>query len=205
MNFDEKAKDWDKDPKKVERARVFAEEILRFINKENLTKAIEFGSGTGLVSFQLKERFQAITLADSSPGMMAVLKEKIVNENITTMKTFLIDQSNDLNSLKGFDVIYTLLTLHHIKDIDNAFASFNSSLNKGGYVFIGDLITEDGSFHRNDPEFDGHNGFEREGLKTKLRENGFQPVIDKIFFTIERESENIMKKYPLFLIAAKKL
>lgn len=205
MNFDEKAKDWDKDPKKIERAIVFAGEILQFLDKEDLRLAIEFGSGTGLVSFELKERFKSITLADSSPGMMEVLKEKIVNENITTMNLFLIDQSNDLSSLKGYDVLYTLLTLHHIKDLDQAFASFNSSLNKGGYVFIGDLIIEDGSFHRNDPEFDGHKGFDREDIKARLRENGFEPLVDKIFFTIERESENKLKKYPLFLIAGKKL
>jgi ubiquinone/menaquinone biosynthesis C-methylase UbiE len=205
MNFDEKAKMWDKDPLKLERARIFAKEILGFLENKEVTNALEFGSGTGLVSFQLKERFRSITLADTSAGMMSVLMEKISNEKITTMKPFLVGGGNELNSLKGFDVIFTLLTLHHVMDINNAFSSFNTILNSGGLVFLGDLITEDGSFHRNDPEFDGHKGFEIEDINTTLRANGFVPLLDKIFYTIEREEDNIKKKFPLFLIVAKKI
>jgi 2-polyprenyl-3-methyl-5-hydroxy-6-metoxy-1,4-benzoquinol methylase len=205
MGFNEKAKDWDKDPKKTERARIFAGEILDFTGDKNLTNAIEFGSGTGLVSFQLKDRFRSITLADNSTGMMEVLKEKIRNENITNMKPFLIDSENDLGRLTGFDVIFTLLTLHHIKDIDKLLSAFNASLNRGGYVFIGDLVTEDGSFHSNDPDFDGHKGFEREMLKNRLALKGFITEADKIFMEMEKETNGILKKYPLFFIAGKKL
>lgn len=204
MGFNEKAKDWDKDPKKTERARIFAGEILDFTEGMSLPNAIEFGSGTGLVSFQLKDRFKSITLADNSPGMMEVLKEKIRNENITNMKPFLIDSENELGKLSGFDVIYTLLTLHHVKNIKKTFAYFKSMLNSGGYLFIGDLITEDGSFHSNDPEFDGHRGFDTEILKSWLASNGFESLTDKTFFTIEREHQNTVKKYPLFLLVCKK-
>jgi ubiquinone/menaquinone biosynthesis C-methylase UbiE len=205
MSFDEKAKDWDKDPKKVERAGVFAQEILDCIRGINLPRAIEFGSGTGLVSFHLKDRFKSITLADNSPGMLEVLEQKIKNENITNMKPFLIDSSNNLSRLSGFDIIYTLLTLHHVLDIDRTFDEFNASLNRGGYVFIGDLVTEDGSFHSNDPDFDGHRGFNTGELKKQLTSKGFTVEMEKIFFNIEREVNNRVKKYPLFLLAGKKL
>jgi len=205
MGFNEKAKDWDKDPKKVERAGIFAQEILGFTVDKNLPNAIEFGSGTGLVSFQLRERFKSITLADNSPGMMEVLKEKIRNENITNMKPFLIDSENDLSMLTGFDVIFTLLTLHHIKDIEKLFWAFFASLNRGGYLFIGDLVTEDGSFHGKDTDFDGHKGFDREMLKNRLALKGFATEADKIFMEMEKENNGILKKYPLFFMAAKKL
>lgn len=204
MGFDEKARDWDKDPRKVERAGIFAREILDFTGNRNLLNAIEFGSGTGLVSFQLKERFKSITLADNSEGMMEVLKEKIRNENITNMKPFLIDSENDLGMLSGLDVIFTLLTLHHVKDIDKTLSSFNASLNRGGYLFIGDLVTEDGSFHSNDPDFDGHKGFDREALKKQLLTKGFAAEADKIFMAMEKENNGVLKKYPLFFLAGKK-
>ena len=116
MNFDQKAKDWDKDPQKIERARVFATEINKFLGDNKIDNALEFGSGTGLVSFQLKDRFKAITLADNSAGMMEVLKEKIKKEKISNMIPLLIDIFKNYNKLSGIEIIYTLLTLHHIKD-----------------------------------------------------------------------------------------
>jgi ubiquinone/menaquinone biosynthesis C-methylase UbiE len=205
MSFDLKAKDWDKDPQKVERARVFAGEITKFLGKKKLSEALEFGSGTGLVSFQLKDRFRTITLADTSQGMMEVLTEKIRNEKILNMKPLLLDIFKDKNELSDFDIIYTLLVLHHIQDISKAFEVFKKLLKPGGYICIGDLITEDGTFHHKDPGFDGHKGFDTAELTKMLTKHGFRIEANMIFTVIEREYNLEMKKYPLFLIIGKKL
>jgi ubiquinone/menaquinone biosynthesis C-methylase UbiE len=205
MNFDLKARDWDKDPLKVERARVFAGEIIKFIGKKKITSALEFGSGTGLVSFQLKDHFKSITLADNSQGMTEVLTEKIKNEKILNMKPLFIDLFKDKNELSGFDIIYTLLALHHIRDINRTFEVFYRLLKPGGYVCIGDLVTESGSFHNNDRDFDGHNGFETKELKEKLVSKGFKVEFDSIFTEIVKEYKNEIRKYPLFLLIGKKL
>jgi ubiquinone/menaquinone biosynthesis C-methylase UbiE len=205
MNFDQKARDWDKDPQRLERAKLFANEIIRFLGNKKILNALEFGSGTGLVSFQLKDRFKTITLADNSAGMIEVLTEKIRNENISNMTPRLVDVFVDKNGLSGFNLIYTLLTLHHLKDIPETLEIFNSMLNAGGYVCIGDLVTEDGSFHHNDPEFDGHRGFDQDELKRQLITNGFKIEFETIFTLIEREHNGIMKKYPLFILIGKKV
>ena len=205
MDFNQRAKDWDKDPKREERAKAFAGEILEFLGNKNLRNAIEFGSGTGLVSFRMKDRFETITLADNSSGMMEVLVEKIRMEKIVNMKPFLIDDINNLARLSGFDIIYTLLTLHHVKNIDSLLNDFSSVLLTGGYVCLGDLITEDGSFHHKDPDFDGHNGFDPEWIKALLTSKGFRIELEKIFFVIEKEYDSEIKNYPLFLIIGKKL
>jgi len=205
MNFDQKAKDWDKDPQRVERARVFANEIIKFLGDRKPENAMEFGSGTGLVSFWLKDNFKSITLADNSAGMMEVLNEKIKKENISNMKPLLLDIFMGKPDLSDFDIIYTLLTLHHIKDIDKTFAIFNSMLSPGGYVCIGDLVTEDGSFHHKDPEFDGHKGFDPVNMKNLISKNGFKIEVNKTFFVIEKEYHNALKKYPMFIIIAKKV
>ena len=204
MNFDEKARDWDKDPGKIERSKIFAREIIEYTGGEKLQKALEFGSGTGLASFHLKDAFKSITLADTSEGMLEVLKEKISNEKINNMTPVLIDASRGLSGLEGFDIIFTLLVLHHVKDLDRTFADFYSSLNPGGIIFIGDLITEDGSFHYKDPEFDGYLGFNPEELRDQLSAKGFEMDTEKIFYTIQREHNSVRKEYPLFLIAGKK-
>ena len=205
MNFDEKAKEWDKDPQKVERAKLFAEEIIKFLGNKRLENALEFGSGTGLVSFQMKDNFNSITLADNSPGMMHELSEKIIKEKISNMKPLLLDVLSGNSRLAGFDIIYTLLTLHHIKDISKAFEIFNSMVRPGGYLCIGDLVTEDGSFHHKDPEFDGHKGFDPNEIKEQLTRNGFKPELEKVFSVIEKEYRQVTKKYPVFLIIAQKV
>jgi SAM-dependent methyltransferase len=205
MNFDEKAKDWDKDPGRVERAAIFASEILKFLGDIKLENALEFGSGTGLVSFCLKDRFHSITLADNSEGMIEVLKDKIKNESIINMKPLCVDIFKEKNILSGYDILYTLLSLHHIKDLSKIFGLFNSILKPGGYLCIGDLVTEDGSFHYRDPEFDGHKGFDTEEIKKQISSNGFRFESESVFYEIEREVNFQIKKYPLFLIIAKKL
>jgi SAM-dependent methyltransferase len=204
MNFDQKAKDWDKDPKKVERAGIFAGEILNILGRTGGGSAIEFGSGTGLVSFQLKERFDSLFLADTSAGMMEVLQTKINAEKLTSFSPVLISDTNGLLSLPEVDVLFTLLTLHHVKDIDGAFRVFGKKIRKGGNLFIGDLVTEDGSFHSKDPEFDGHLGFETSVLAAKLGKEGFECIENKIFHSIERENNSTIKSYPLFMLAFKK-
>jgi ubiquinone/menaquinone biosynthesis C-methylase UbiE len=204
MNFDQKARDWDKDPQRVERAKAFANEIVKLLGSARPAKALEFGSGTGLVSFQLKDLFKSITLVDNSAGMTKVLTEKIRNEKISNMKPLFTDIFKDKDLPSGIDIIYTLLTLHHVKDIGRAFEIFSRILNPGGFLVIGDLVTEDGSFHHSDQEFDGHKGFDTVVMKNQLISIGFTIEKEHIFTTIEREHNNEVKKFPLFMIAGKK-
>ena len=132
MSFDEKAKDWDKDPKKVSRAKLFADEIVGFLNGYKVENALEFGSGTGLVSFNLFKRFDNITLADTSRGMIEVLKEKIEMTGAENMKPLLINILEEPLPGTRFEIIYTLLTLHHIHDVKNAQGQVFGPL----YVFL---------------------------------------------------------------------
>ena len=90
-NFDERARDWDSDPNKVERARTVAEAIRRAIPLSNEMKALEYGCGTGLLSFALQSDLGQITLADTSQGMLDVLREKIANAGVTNMHPIRLD------------------------------------------------------------------------------------------------------------------
>lgn len=204
MHFDEQAKDWDNDPKKTERAVIIAKEIMEFIPGNSRNKALEFGCGTGLLSFQLKDFFKSITLADSSAGMIHVLKEKIEKTGIKNFNPVQIDSlENDL-STTDFDVIYTLMTLHHVLDVENIAKVFNSKIKTGGYLCIADLVEEDGSFHTEHPDFNGHNGFDKTKLSTILSDSGFKLEYYKICLDIVKEFEGKTKSYPLFLMICRK-
>lgn len=75
--FDDRAKEWDNDSQKIERARVVADAIRASIHLRPSMTALEYGCGTGLLSFALLADLGAITLADTSEGMLAVLSDKI--------------------------------------------------------------------------------------------------------------------------------
>ena len=82
-NFDERAKDWDTDPMKVERAQSVADAIRRAVPLTADMSALEYGCGTGLLSFALQSHLGKITLADTSLGMLSVLTEKIAASGVT--------------------------------------------------------------------------------------------------------------------------
>ena len=200
-HFNKEAKNWDNNPEKTERAKIFAKEIIDFIQPSKKMKALEFGCGTGLLSFQIKNYFNELTLVDTSEGMIKVLKEKVKQLKVKNFKPILIDVLQDSKSISKTDVIYTLMTMHHIENIDKAVTIFNSLLNKTGYLCIADLVEEDGTFHPTSQNFTGHNGFNKIELTKTIHNNGFEVV----YYTICYEIEKNDKKYPLFLLIAKKV
>jgi len=204
-HFDEKAQNWDNDIIKVERAYTFAKEIVDFIQPIKSMNALEFGCGTGLLSFQLKDTFNTITLVDTSEGMIKVLNEKIENNNIKNFYPLHTNLLEDEIKIGDFDVIFTSMTLHHIIDLDKVFKTFHSLLKVNGFVCIADLLKEDGSFHPPSHNFDGHNGFEKETLSSSLVDNGFEVLYYNISYIIERKDGDSVKKYPLFLMICKKV
>ena len=201
MSFNEQAKNWDNDPVKVERAKVFAKEIANFIPRKKKMKALEFGCGTGLLSYHLKDFFESITLVDTAEGMLDVLSEKISRDYLSHFKPVLIDLINDDLNDSAFDVIYTLMTMHHIIELNKILKKFNSLLKPNGYICIADLVKEDGSFHSGIPGFNGHNGFDKNELTKILNNNGFEVVFYKICYEIEKDN----RKYPLFLMIGEKV
>jgi hypothetical protein len=80
IDFGARAKDWDADPVKVERAQAVAEAIRAKVPLVATMTALEYGSGTGVVSFALQPFLGHIALADSSEGMLAVIEENLARE-----------------------------------------------------------------------------------------------------------------------------
>jgi hypothetical protein len=83
--------------------------------------------------------------------------------------------------------------------------TFNSIIKQDGYLCIADLVKEDGSFHAHELDFDGHNGFDRKELTQKLLNHNFIVEYYNECFVIEKEVENNIRKYPLFIIIGKKI
>ena len=203
MSFDKEAQTWDQNQGRVERARVFSEEIRKNIPDGYRNKAMDFGCGTGLVSEHLADQFKAITLIDTSKGMLEVLRDKIKKNNWKHFTPVEIDLLHQKFDDKNYDVIYTGMTLHHIYNIPDILQIFYRLLRPGGYLCILDLVKEDGSFHSN-PDFDGHKGFDAGELKSLLEQQNFKQVSYCIPSIIRKEVNGVEKEFPTFVSVSRK-
>jgi ubiquinone/menaquinone biosynthesis C-methylase UbiE len=200
-NFDERAKDWDSDPKKVERARVVAEEIRKTVPLSCEMNAFEYGCGTGLLSFALQEYLGQITLADTSQGMLDVLAEKISAAGAVNMHPVRLDLAVDTIPPQKYHITYSLLTMHHIQNTQDILNKFHIILEPGGYLLIADLDKEDGSFHT-DGTTDVHKGFAQSELQKQVEAAGFSDVKFTIAYTIKKIVGSEEKSFPIFLMSA---
>ena len=196
--FDSRAREWDKDKMHMQRSMAIKTELGKMIPIKRSWKALEFGAGTGILSFLLKDWFSEITLMDNSSEMIKVCKEKIEYHKIKNFRPIWFDLEKMTFDGK-FDIIYNQMVLHHVSDIEAIILTFCSLLNPEGYLAIADLYTEDGSFHG--PEVKVHWGFDTDRLANILKNAGFRNVKHKSCFEIKRESG---KKYPVFLMIAQK-
>lgn len=202
MDFDAKAQEWDNDPVKLERAAAVAAAIRNRVRLSPDLSALEYGCGTGLLSFALSRELGSITLADSSAGMLAVLREKIAASGADHLRPMRLDLTVDPLPAERYDLIYTLMTLHHVSDVDRILRDFHALLRPDGALCIADLDREDGSFHG--AGFDGHHGFEREALQDQLARAGFGEIQFDTCYMMRKPQGEGAREYPVFLAVARK-
>lgn len=201
-HFDAQARHWDENPVFRERAARIAAAIRDRIPLSRSMTALDYGSGTGLLAFLLKDALGHITLMDSSAGMLAVAAEKMQAQGVTNMTLRRLDLSADPPADESYDLICTAMTLHHIPDTAHILQVFHRLLNPGGWLAVADLDREDGSFHGH--EVDVHHGFERDALAALARTVGFTDIAFDTVFEIEKNRHGVARRYPVFLMTARR-
>lgn len=199
MKFDKEALNWD-DEVRIRRAKAIADEISCEIGERYIDTALEFGCGTGLISFNIYNRIGHIDLIDSSSGMISILKEKISSKGVTNMDPIFGDITAGDFLERKYDLIYTSMVLHHIVDIDNILRILQGLLNENGLICIVDLDEEDGSFHLGEVNYEGHNGFNQEELKSKLIKAGYKNPESRTFYRDIKIIGDVKVPYSLFIM-----
>jgi ubiquinone/menaquinone biosynthesis C-methylase UbiE len=98
--------------------------------------ALEIGSGTGYFSLNLVQLgvIERLTATDISPGMLkrlAATAEALGVADVTTVAT----EAEQLPFAdESFDLVFGHAVLHHIPDLDRAFAEFRRVLRPGGTI-----------------------------------------------------------------------
>ena len=131
--FDARAGTWDQDPAKVARALTVGRAVAQVVPLAGL-RVLEYGCGTGLLGFTLQPQVAWVTLADTSEGMLAALRAKIAAAGAANMTPVRLDLLAEAVPEARYDLVCSLMTLHHIPDTQGILGRFRQVLAPGGWV-----------------------------------------------------------------------
>lgn len=201
--FNHKAKSWDENPMHFERSTSIAEIMKRNISFHKKMDAMEYGAGTGILSFLLKDEVGHITMMDNSPAMVTVMEEKVQKMETKNLYPLYFDLDKADYNAKTFDVIFMQMVLHFIVEEKALLTKCYNLLTCKGSIAIADIYKEDGSFHGKD--FIGHTGFEIDELSKTMIDIGFKNIRHEQCFVVKKVVESgETKEFPIFLLIAEK-
>ncbi len=203
-NFDKEAAAWDDKPQRVKLAGDIADAIIREVQPTDRMNVLDFGCGTGLLTFRLQPLVRTIIGADSSQGMLDVFNGKIAAAELDNICSMFCDPAKN-DALQGkYHLIVSSMTLHHVREIRPLFASFYKALLAGGTLCLADLDLEGGAFHTDNTGV-FHQGFDRTALRMTLHEAGFTEVRDRTAAEIVKPGvDGATRSFSVFLMIAKK-
>lgn len=195
--FDERAATWDDDPDKHERARMVAGRLRDEVTLTSSTRVLEYGAGTGLLATALRAHVGSLTVTDRSEGMLHVLRDKAASGPLAGAEVRRLDLTVDPPLEADFDVVASLMVLHHVEDPGRVLRGLRAMTAPDGVACLVDLDAEDGSFHG--PDFAGPHGFERAHIAALLTDAGFGQVRLSDAGAVAKDGSD----YPLFLAVAR--
>lgn len=193
-NFKHKAKDWDKNSNT--NTKTIGEAILEKITLHDEMELLDFGTGTGLLGFEIALHVRQVYGVDTSHSMLEQLRAK----NRPELSIEPLHQDIITSPLKRtFHGLISSMTLHHIEDLERFFSTIHTNIQEDGFIAIADLELEDGSFH-SDNSGVFHYGFDTTKLCDIAKSCGFRDVECVQVNTIKKPD----KEYKVFLLTAKK-
>ena len=203
-DFDKEAASWDEHPPRVKLAKDIAGAITKQIVLTPEMDVMDFGCGTGLLTLQILPLVRSITGVDSSRGMLDVLNTKIAEQKLKNIETLLVDLDKG-DTLEGkYDLVFSNMTLHHVREIEPLFDQFHKITAPGGHLCVADLDLDGGQFHA-DKTGVFHFGFARKALRKVFTGAGFDDVRDMSAAEVMKTDINgKTKSYSVFLMTGRK-
>jgi 2-polyprenyl-3-methyl-5-hydroxy-6-metoxy-1,4-benzoquinol methylase len=202
--FNEMAKGWDEEPRRVAMGAAIARAVEARIGGEQRPRLMDYGCGTGLCSLPLAGHCASVLGVDSSTEMLARLEAKARAAGLGHVTTRRHDLTAEPMAGVEFDVILCAMALHHVREVGLLLGRFYSVLVPGGLLAVADLDKEDGSFHQ-DTRGVEHHGFQREWIREQLQATGFAQVNFETACEIEKPGPSgEPRRYLVFLVTARK-
>jgi len=195
--FNQAAQGWDKGDMRQNIAHAVFQMIASRISLLNNMNIMDFGAGTGLLSFKIAPMVKNVVGVDLSEKMLEQLESK--NSDALSVEAIYANIcETPLN--REFHGIVSSMAMHHVEDTGELFRAFHIHLKRDGFIAIADLEAEDGTFHSHGNDGVHHFGFERDSLRQTIENAGFEHVRFHHAYTVDKESQN----YPIFLVTATK-
>ena len=201
--FEQGAATWDDNPGRIRNAEAIAAAILRRAPVSTAHTAVDYGCGTGLVTLAIAPNAGHIVAIDSSPAMLSALRSKAADHGLTNVETVEADLEHDEPPTVEADLVVSTMVLHHVTDVSAVLRRLTAMLRTGGVLAVADLDAEDGSFHT-DHSGVVHFGFDRSWMQSALGNLGLVVTTAETANTIEREGPDGVRRYPVFLICARR-
>jgi ubiquinone/menaquinone biosynthesis C-methylase UbiE len=119
-----------------EQVRLKLEKALGGLGGRRFGDALEIGSGTGYFSLNLVQLgvIERLTATDISPGMLQRLSSTVAALGLDEVETVATEAERLPFDDESFDLVFGHAVLHHIPDLNRAFAEFRRVLRPGGMV-----------------------------------------------------------------------
>jgi len=179
--FDDLAKAWDSKPERVEGAMIFVDKVKEYLKCDIKNFIVlDYGCGSGLVSFGFAGEVSCVEGLDCSLGMIEVYNKKAKQIEMDNIFGKIHDINKEDLSENKYDIVVTNMTMHHINDTKDFVSKLVKSLKIGGRLFIADLYQEDGKFHSDNGDV-VHLGFEKESVYQAFATAGLKDIkIEKL-------------------------
>jgi ubiquinone/menaquinone biosynthesis C-methylase UbiE len=116
--------------------RLKLSKALGGLDGERFGDGLEIGSGTGYFSLNLLQMgtLERLTATDISPGMLERLAATAADLGLDGVATVVSEAEQLPFEDESFDLVFGHAVLHHIPDVDRAFAEFRRVLRPGGAI-----------------------------------------------------------------------
>lgn len=195
--FNQAAAEWDKGDTRQNIAQAVFDTIASRIALKSDMDILDFGCGTGLLSFKIAPMVRTVTGVDLSEKMLEQLEAKNTESvHVTPLCCDIMESPLE----QTFHEIVSSMAMHHVEDLSKLFETFYRHVRRDGFIAVADLEAEDGTFHTHGNEGVHHFGFEREKLRRIIEQAGFAHVRFHHAYTVEKEERD----YPIFVVTAMK-
>lgn len=196
--FINRATNWDT-PRRISMANHFVNALLEHVEPKSHWKGMEIGAGTGLVGLQLLQKVKSMVFVDTSVKMLDVLKKKIKGvKNVEIVSSEVADYQ-----VRDIDFVFSNMSFHHIEDIPATLEHVYKITQPNAVMVIGDLRSEDGSFHQFDPV--PHRGFDTDELSEWVENAGFSVKSVNTYNVLKRERiQGKISEYEQFILVAER-
>ena len=194
----------DANPRIREMAVRFAEAMVKYLPLGPRMRVLDYGCGSGLVAVQLYDKVGSLCLMDSAEEMLALAQGKAQKLRLSNLDFVLVNGKEKLADSGPFDLIYLHKVLHHIKYPEHFLTALLAELKSGGYLCIGDLAPEPGTFH-DDNAGVFHFGFDPEELRAMFIRLGLSTVQSGEYMVVnKRDRAGVERGYSMLFFAGSK-